>query len=73
VYKLIIILLCIILGPVEAGGPHVIEAKLDSNTISLKNVLFGDVWVCSGQSNMQFSMSQVRFDNYFLKFTVFKQ
>ncbi|XP_060559464.1 sialate O-acetylesterase-like [Ruditapes philippinarum] len=47
------------LGPIEAGGPHVIEAKLDSNTISLKNVLFGDVWVCSGQSNMQFSMSQV--------------
>jgi sialate O-acetylesterase len=26
-------------------------------TITLNDVLFGDVWICSGQSNMQFSVS----------------
>jgi sialate O-acetylesterase len=28
------------------------------NTVELKNILVGDVWVCSGQSNMQWSLSQ---------------
>ncbi|XP_053385151.1 uncharacterized protein LOC128550329 [Mercenaria mercenaria] len=47
------------IGPVKAGGPYTIEATLGTSKIVLKNVLFGDVWVCSGQSNMQFSMSQI--------------
>jgi Beta-galactosidase/beta-glucuronidase len=34
-----------------AGGPYTIEIK-GKNTITLKEVLFGDVWFCSGQSNM---------------------
>jgi len=39
------------LKPLAAGGPH--EVKITgSNTITLKNVLVGEVWVCSGQSNM---------------------
>ena len=29
--------------------------------ITLSNVLFGDVWFCGGQSNMQFTLSQVCF------------
>ncbi len=37
-----------------AGGPHTVTIK-GSNTIQLKNVLIGEVWVCSGQSNMQWS------------------
>jgi sialate O-acetylesterase len=28
------------------------------NTITLKNVLIGEVWVCSGQSNMGFTFQQ---------------
>ena len=38
-------------GPLHIGGPFdfTIEGK---NTILLKNVLVGEVWVCSGQSNM---------------------
>ncbi|MFV2066028.1 MAG: sialate O-acetylesterase [Pirellulales bacterium] len=41
------------LPAISAGGPHemVIAGK---NTIALADVLIGEVWVCSGQSNMQF-------------------
>lgn len=46
-----------------AGGPHTIKATSVVNnaaeTITLEDVLFGDVWVCSGQSNMEFTVSQV--------------
>lgn len=36
----------------EAGGPYEIIIS-DGKTIKLKNVLIGEVWVCSGQSNME--------------------
>lgn len=41
----------IVLSPMEAGGPYsmIISGK---NKITLKNILIGDVWFCSGQSNM---------------------
>ena len=35
-----------------AGGPYTITLK-GYNTIVLNNVLIGEVWVCSGQSNME--------------------
>jgi sialate O-acetylesterase len=35
-----------------AGGPYTITLK-GANTIVLDNVLIGEVWVCSGQSNME--------------------
>ncbi|HLK28158.1 MAG TPA: sialate O-acetylesterase [Puia sp.] len=38
----------------EAGGPYTILLK-GYNQIILDNVLIGEVWVCSGQSNMEFS------------------
>lgn len=37
-----------------AGGPYEIKLK-GSNEIVLKNILIGEVWLCSGQSNMEFS------------------
>lgn len=37
-----------------AGGPYTLIIK-GGNTITLKNVLIGEVWVCSGQSNMEWS------------------
>jgi sialate O-acetylesterase len=39
----------------KAGGPYTITVK-GNNTISLKNILIGEVWVCSGQSNMEFRL-----------------
>jgi sialate O-acetylesterase len=37
-----------------AGGPYTITLK-GSNTIVLENILIGEVWVCSGQSNMEWN------------------
>ena len=45
------------LAPLPGGGPHqmVVAGK---NTVTLSDVLIGEVWVCSGQSNMQWSLRQ---------------
>ena len=42
----------------KAGGPHTLTFRA-SNTITISNVLFGDVWLCSGQSNMETPISRV--------------
>ncbi len=39
------------LNPMKAGGPYTMEIK-GNNKITLNDILIGDVWVCSGQSNM---------------------
>ena len=39
------------LGPMEAGGPFTMTVT-GKNTITLKDVLVGEVWFCSGQSNL---------------------
>ena len=43
------------LKPMPAGGPHTLMAKGD-NIVNVQDVLIGDVWVCSGQSNMQWPL-----------------
>jgi len=40
-----------------AGGPYTITLK-GENTIVLNNIMIGEVWVCSGQSNMEWSSLQ---------------
>ena len=47
------------LSSLQAGGPYDMEINA-SNQISLKNILIGDVWVCSGQSNMVLPIKRVR-------------
>ncbi|MCK5104694.1 MAG: sialate O-acetylesterase, partial [Cyclobacteriaceae bacterium] len=42
-----------------AGGPYTITIS-DDTSLTLNNVLIGEVWVCSGQSNMQMTMSGYR-------------
>ncbi len=39
-----------------AGGPHSIRIKAGGEEIIIKDVLTGEVWICSGQSNMEWSM-----------------
>ncbi len=48
----------IMLNGMKAGGPYSIQI-IDSDTITIKNVMIGDVWVCSGQSNMELPMRRV--------------
>ena len=50
----------VIMDPTKEGGPHVITATAGNLTLTLNDVLFGDVWICSGQSNMQFTVHSVR-------------
>ncbi len=43
------------LGSLQAGGPHTLTVK-GHNTVTYKDVLVGEVWLCSGQSNMAFAV-----------------
>ena len=49
----------IMLSPLQAGGPHSMKIEA-SNSITLNDILIGDVWLCSGQSNMELPVSRVR-------------
>ncbi|MGI5868318.1 MAG: sialate O-acetylesterase [Kiritimatiellia bacterium] len=43
-------------APFAAGGPYELAAWTSAgDRLSITNVLFGDVWICSGQSNMEMS------------------
>lgn len=39
----------------KAGGPYEISF-IDKDTVKINNILIGDVWLCSGQSNMEMPM-----------------
>jgi sialate O-acetylesterase len=45
----------VVLKPLRPGGPFTLEVRGD-NTITCTNILVGEVWVCSGQSNMQMAL-----------------
>jgi len=48
----------VFLDPVhEYGGPHTLAVK-GKNEVAFNDVLIGEVWVCAGQSNMQWSVNQ---------------
>ncbi|MBP7792506.1 MAG: CIA30 family protein [Candidatus Goldbacteria bacterium] len=44
------------LKPRDAGGPYEMQISSGNEKIILKNVLVGDVWFCSGQSNMEWQL-----------------
>jgi len=48
-----------LLSPQKAGGPFSMEIT-GTNSIKINNILFGDVWLCSGQSNMELPMYRVK-------------
>ena len=43
-------------GTPAAGGPLHLQL-MSEKTITFQNVMIGEVWVCSGQSNMEMPMS----------------
>jgi sialate O-acetylesterase len=48
----------VMLSPMRAGNDPNTLAVLADNTIELKNVVVGEVWLASGQSNMQWSLAR---------------
>ena len=44
------------LPPLPPGGPHMLEVNSGGARIVLSNVLIGDVWLCSGQRNMEWTV-----------------
>lgn len=48
------------LGVQNAGGPYTITIKASDTSISINNILFGDVWLLGGQSNMQLWMDRLK-------------
>jgi sialate O-acetylesterase len=46
------------LKPMSAGGPHQLDLQSGDATVTVHRVLIGDVWLCSGQSNMAMALRQ---------------
>ncbi|MCX8092423.1 MAG: sialate O-acetylesterase [Verrucomicrobiae bacterium] len=46
------------LKPLRAGGPDILTVASRTRTLTFTNVLVGEVWLCSGQSNMQWPMQR---------------
>ena len=46
--------------PPAAGGPYTVKIAAKEHTVEIQDVLVGDVWICAGQSNMQFGLGQAR-------------
>jgi sialate O-acetylesterase len=47
------------LSNIKFGGPYTMKIKA-TNSIEINDILVGDVWLCSGQSNMAMTIGQVR-------------
>ncbi len=47
----------ITLSGLKAGGPYQMQISA-SNNITIDDIMIGDVWVCSGQSNMELTMKR---------------
>lgn len=60
------------LNPEKAGGPFEMKIK-GENEIILKNILIGDVWLASGQSNMEWNLARSEGYENELNQTVFPQ
>nr|WP_255749650.1 GDSL-type esterase/lipase family protein [Pontibacter liquoris] len=46
----------VLLPPQKAGGPYVMQVSTANKNIRIQDILVGEVWLCSGQSNMAFPL-----------------
>jgi len=44
------------LKPLKAGGPYTLSVSTKQQKLEYNNVMVGEVWLCSGQSNMEFKL-----------------
>lgn len=45
------------LQPLKAGGPYTLTIATEKQKLTYNNILAGEVWLCSGQSNMEFYLN----------------
>ncbi|MDR0320245.1 MAG: hypothetical protein LBI28_01950 [Treponema sp.] len=50
------------LEPAKAGGPFEMEIVCDNSSVKIADIYIGDVWLCSGQSNMEMAMNRLQDD-----------
>ena len=51
----------VVFDPVAAGGPFTLAVTAGGNlAVTLQNIMVGEVWICAGQSNMEFRLDQAR-------------
>lgn len=50
----------VFLPPMEAGGPYTMTIRCGSEEIALQDVMIGEVFICGGQSNMEFRLRDDR-------------
>lgn len=55
------------MAALPAGGPYILRIKGKTQEILIKDILIGDVWICSGQSNMVYDFNQTRARNLYAK------
>lgn len=48
------------LPPITAGGPYTLTARCGEESVALGDVMVGEVWLCGGQSNMEFRLRDER-------------
>lgn len=46
--------------PPSVGGPYTLKVSDADQSVEFQNVLVGDVWLCGGQSNMEFGLTMAR-------------
>ncbi|WP_259069765.1 sialate O-acetylesterase [Mucilaginibacter sp. X4EP1] len=46
----------VILRPMEAGGPYEMTISSGTQQLVYNEIMMGEVWICSGQSNMEFQL-----------------
>lgn len=51
----------VVLDPMTAGGPFVLSFK-GKEELVLENILVGDLWLCAGQSNMQYTLGTLNYE-----------
>lgn len=48
----------VVLDPMKAGTGYTLEVSTSDEKLTFSNVAIGEVWLCSGQSNMEFMLKQ---------------
>lgn len=60
------------LPAMKAGGPHELTVT-GKNSLKVANILVGEVWICSGQSNMEFELMHAQNSQEEIKLATYPQ